>query len=108
MREIAVGLLAAAGITLAVPAHAQGVWFGAGSYAYDYGSYRGSSQAYAPGYGYAPRYNSHAYGPGYYGYHDAYAPRGRADYRAWSRSLNHGQGPGCIQSPASLEYTSCD
>ena len=25
-----------------------------------------------------------------------------------TRSLNHGQGPGCIQSPASLEYTGCD
>ena len=49
---------------------------------------------------------SHDSGPGYYGY--AYAPRGGANYWARSRSLNHGQGPGCIQSPASLEYTGCD
>ncbi len=101
MRKMAVGLLAAAGITLAVPAHAQGVWFG---------SYRGSSHAYAPGYGYAPGYKGHTYdaGPGYYGDGYAYVPRGQSNYGAWSRSLNHGQGPGCIQSPASLEYTSCD
>ena len=45
-------------------------------------------------------------GPGHYGY--GYASRGGANYWARSRSLNHGQGPGCIQSPASLEYTGCD
>ncbi len=55
-------------------------------------------------------YDSYAYdpGPGYYGYGYAYAPRGYANYWARSRSLNHGEGPGCIQSPGSHEYTSCD
>ncbi len=101
MRKMTVGLLAAACITLAVPAHAQGVRFDAGP---------GGSHAYAPGYGYTPADRSHPYdrGPGYNDYGYAYAPRGRANYRSWSRGLNHGQGPGCIQSPASLEYTSCD
>jgi hypothetical protein len=93
MKKMVVGLLAAAGITLAVPAYAQGVWFGA-----------------APRYEYAPGYDSYAYdpGPNYSGYGYAYAPRGGANYWGRSRSLNHGQGPGCIQSPASHEYTSCD
>ena len=52
-------------------------------------------------------YNGYAYepAPAYYGDY-AYSP----GYYPWSRSrnLNHGQGPGCIQSPASYEYTSCD
>ncbi len=91
MRKLAVGLLAAAGLAIALPAHAQGFWFGAGPvavgfgagpYAYDYGSYWGGPYAYAPsytyGYDYAPGY---AYGPGFdvsvgyapsYGY--SYAP----------------------------------
>ncbi len=58
----------------------------------------------------AAYYDSYAYdpGPGYYGYGYAYAPRGHANYWARSRSLNHGEGPGCIQTPASHEYTSCD
>jgi hypothetical protein len=46
-------------------------------------------------------YGAYAFSPGYYSnYTD----------NPWSRSrsLNHGQGPGCIQSPASLEYTGCD
>ncbi len=76
MRKLAVGLLAAAaGVALAIPANAQGFWFGAGpfgvgisaaSYGYDYGSYWGGpyayeAPAYAP-YSYAPSY---AYGPTY-------------------------------------------
>ena len=46
-------------------------------------------------------YGAYAFSPGYYGNYP---------YNPWSRSrsLNHGQGPGCIQSPASLEYTGCD
>lgn len=46
-------------------------------------------------------YGAYAFSPGYYSDHV---------YNTWSRSrsLNHGQGPGCIQSPASLEYTGCD
>lgn len=46
-------------------------------------------------------YGAYAFSPGYYSNY-AYNPWSR------SRSLNHGQGPGCIQSPASLEYTGCD
>ncbi len=99
MKKVAIGLLAVAGIALAVPAHAQGAWFGVGPvgvgfgtgpYAYDYGPYWGGSYAYAPGYAYgygpalgytyAPGY-AYAYGPEYdvsytfgpgYGY--SYAP----------------------------------
>jgi hypothetical protein len=56
------------------------------------------------GYYYEPGYYGYGYSPAYYNY--AYA--GRANWYARSRSLNHGQGPGCIQSPASHEYTSCD
>jgi hypothetical protein len=95
MRKVAVGLLAAAGIALAVPAHAQGVWFGAGPVgigfgtgpsAYDYSPYWAGSYTYEPGYVYAPGYTyapgvARAYGPAYdvsyaygpdYGY--SYAP----------------------------------
>ena len=46
-------------------------------------------------------YGAYAFSPGYYSNY-ADNPWNR------SRSLNHGQGPGCIQSPASLEYTGCD
>ena len=49
--------------------------------------------------------------PAYYGAY-AFSPSYYSNYadNPWSRSrsLNHGQGPGCIQSPASLEYTGCD
>ncbi len=59
----------------------------------EYGYY--NDYAYEPG---AAYYDSYAFSPGYY------------SYNPWSRSrsFHHGQGPGCIQSPASLEYTSCD
>jgi hypothetical protein len=83
MRKLTAGLLAAAAIAFAVPAHAQGFWFGpgpfgvgfgTGPYAYDYGSYWGGPYGYAPGYayGYAPGYT---YAPGYdvsVGYGPAY------------------------------------
>jgi hypothetical protein len=62
----------------------------------EYGSYGYyNDYAYEPGPAY---YGGYAFSPGYYG------------YNPWSRSrtLHHGQGPGCIQSPASIEYTSCD
>jgi hypothetical protein len=49
----------------------------------------------------SPAYGAYAFSPGYYSNY-ANNPWSR------SRSLNHGQGPGCIQSPASLEYTGCD
>jgi hypothetical protein len=87
MKKVAIGLLAATGIALAIPAHAQGVWFGAGPvgvdfgtgpYTYDYAPYWGGSYApaytYVPGYSYTygPDYDlSYTYGPGY-GY--SYAP----------------------------------
>jgi len=69
------GLLASAGIALAVPAHAQGFWFGvgpvgAGPYAYDYRPYWGGSYGYAPDYAYG-----YGYTPGY-----TYAPAYAADY----------------------------
>jgi hypothetical protein len=93
MRKVAVGLLAAAGIALAVPAHAQGFWFGVGPvgvgfgtgpYAYDYGPYWGGSYGYAPdyayGYGYTPGYT---YAPAYdvdYGYGPPYEYSYPPDY----------------------------
>ena len=78
MRKLAVGLLAAGSIMVAVPAHAQGFWFGGPGfgvgigtgYGYNYGTYY--SDAYvAPGWG-APAYASYAYTPVYRGY-DEYA-----------------------------------
>jgi hypothetical protein len=79
MRKLTVGLLAAAAIAFAVPAHAQGFWFdpgpfgvgfGSAPYAYGYGSSWGGPYGYAPGYayGYAPGY-AYGYAPGY-----TYAP----------------------------------
>jgi hypothetical protein len=66
MKKLAIGLLAAAGIAMSIPANAQGVWVGAGpvgvgvgvgpSYGYDRGYY---------GYGYGPGYRSYAYDGGY-------------------------------------------
>jgi hypothetical protein len=61
MRKLAIGLLAATGIALAVPANAEGVWIGAGPvgvgvgigpYAHDDG------YVYAPG----PVYRDYGYG----------------------------------------------
>ncbi len=94
MRKVAVGLLAAAGIALAVPANAQGVWFGAGPvgvgigtgpYAYDYGPYWAGSYSYEPGYAYAPGYTyapgyAYTYGPGYAAYGPAYSYGGGSVY----------------------------
>jgi hypothetical protein len=81
----AIGLGAGALIGAAA---ANSAYYGDPYYAdYDYNGY-----AYEPAPAY---YGDYAYSPGYY-------PWSR------SRSLNHGQGPGCIQSPASYEYTSCD
>jgi hypothetical protein len=56
---------------------------------------------------YAAYYDKYAYDPrpGYYGQGYAAAPSSRG---ARSRGLNYNYGEGCIQSPASLEYTSCD
>ncbi len=94
------GFVAGAAVGAAV---AGGPYYGAPYY---------DNYAYGPGYNdyaYEPGYDTYAYDPGTaYGYGYAYAPRGQANFWGRSRSLNHGQGPGCIQSPASHEYTSCD
>jgi hypothetical protein len=65
MRKLAIGLLAAAGVALAVPASAQGVWVGAGPV--------GVGVGVGPGWGYDRGY----YGPGYrsYAYDDGYGYR---------------------------------
>jgi hypothetical protein len=55
MRKLAVGLLAAGGVAIAAPAHAQGFWLGVGPfgfgvgaapYAYSHGPYWGGPYAY--------------------------------------------------------------
>ncbi len=103
MRKLAVGLLAAAGIALALPAHAQGVWFGAGPvgvgfgtgpYSYGYGPYWGGSYAYAPGYAYG-----YGYAPGY-----TYAP-GYAYNSAPAYDVNYAYGPDYDWYGADLAYT---
>ena len=68
------------------------------SSAYDNGYYY-DGYAYDPGYAPGPGY--YAPGPAYY---DDYAYEGPAyRYHNWRT-----QGPGCIQSPASHSYTSCN
>lgn len=64
MRKLAIGILAAAGVALSMPASAQGVWVGAGPV--------GVGVGVGPGYGYydrgyydAPRYRGYAYDDGY-------------------------------------------
>jgi hypothetical protein len=66
MKKLAIGLLAAAGIAMSVPANAQGVWVGAGPV--------GVGVGVGPGWGY---YDRGYYGPGYrsYAYDDGYAYR---------------------------------
>ena len=62
MRKLAIGILAAAGVVLSMPASAQGVWIGAGPV--------GVGVGVGPGYGYydrgydAPRYRGYAYDAG--------------------------------------------
>jgi len=64
MKKLAIGLLAAAGIAMSMPANAQGVWVGAGPV--------GVGVGVGPGWGYRGYY-----GPGYrsYAYDDGYAYR---------------------------------
>jgi len=65
MRKLAIGILAAAGVALSVPASAQGVWIGAGPVGVGVGVGPGY---YGGGYygGYeGPRYRSYAYDDGY-------------------------------------------
>ena len=66
MRRVVLALLATAGIALATPALAQGIYFGPGGVGIGFG--HGYHGGYYGG-GYAPRYQ---YGPGY-GYEDSYA-----------------------------------
>ncbi len=80
---------------------------------YDGYAYAPGPDYYAPGYAYDQGY---AYAPAYayepaptYGYEPApgYAYSGNARYGG-SRSVSHSQGAGCIQSPGSMNYTSCN
>lgn len=66
MRKLAIGILAAAGVAMSVPASAQGVWVGAGPV--------GVGVGVGPGWGYyddgyhGPRYRSYAYDNDDYAY----------------------------------------
>ena len=60
MRKLAIGLLAAAGVALSVPASAQGVWVGAGPVGVGVGPGWGYDRGY-----YGPGYRSYAYDDGY-------------------------------------------
>lgn len=61
MRKLAIGILAAAGVALSVPASAQGVWIGAGPV----GVGVGVGPGYYSYYDYGPRYRSYAYDDGH-------------------------------------------
>ena len=65
MRKLAIGILAAAGVALSVPASAQGVWIGAGPVGVGVGVGPGYYGGYYDGYDYGPRYRSYAYDDGY-------------------------------------------
>ena len=64
MKKLAIGLLAAAGIAMSIPANAQGVWVGAGPVGVGVGV--GPGYGYDRGYyGHGPGYRSYAYDGGY-------------------------------------------
>jgi hypothetical protein len=65
MRKLAIGILAAAGVALSVPASAQGVWIGAGPVGVGVGVGPGYYGGYYDGYDYGPRYRSYANDDGY-------------------------------------------
>jgi hypothetical protein len=68
MKKLAIGLLAAAGIAMSIPANAQGVWVGAGPVGVGVGV--GPSYGYYDRGYYGPGYRSYAYDNGYgYGRH---------------------------------------
>jgi len=79
MRKLALGLLAAASVMVAVPAHAQGFWFGAPGFSVGIGTGYNSGPYYSdaywgPGWG-GPAYSSYGYAPTYSEYDSyAYAP----------------------------------
>src|SRR5687767_2058703 len=81
MRKVVIGLLATAGIALATPALAQGIFIGPGGFGIGigvgHGYHGGYYGGYAPAYEYGPRgYGGYApgyeYGPGY-GHERSYA-----------------------------------
>jgi outer membrane scaffolding protein for murein synthesis (MipA/OmpV family) len=72
MRKLAIGILAAAGVALSVPASAQGVWVGAGPVGVGVGV--GVGPGYYDGY-YDRRYNGPAYRSYAYDYDGDYAYR---------------------------------
>lgn len=61
MRKLAIGLLAAVGIAMALPANAEGVWIGAGPVGVGIGV---GPYAYDDGYAYSPGYVYRDYGYG--------------------------------------------
>lgn len=64
MRKLAIGILAAAGVAMSVPASAQGVWIGAGPVGVGVGV--GPGYGYYDGYyDYGPRYRTYAYDSDY-------------------------------------------
>jgi hypothetical protein len=80
MRRVAIALLATAGIALATPALAQGIYFGPGGVGIGFGNGGYGGGYYGGGYGggYAPGYQYGGYAPGYqygpgYGSGDSYA-----------------------------------
>ena len=64
MRKLAIGILAAAGVAMSVPASAQGVWVGAGPVGVGVGVGPVYDGYYDHGY-YGPRYRSYAYDDDY-------------------------------------------
>ena len=69
MRKLAIGILAAAGVALSMPASAEGLWIGAGPVGVGIGVGPGYGY-YDPGYGYyEPAYRSYAYDYGSEGRH---------------------------------------
>src|SRR6185503_1880995 len=66
MRKLAIGILAAAGVALSMPASAQGVWIGAGPVGVGVGVGPGYGGGYYDrGYYDGPRYRGYAYDDGY-------------------------------------------
>lgn len=61
MRKLAIGILAAAGVALSVPASAQGVWVGAGPVGVGVGVGPGYYDGYYDRRYYGPAYRSYAY-----------------------------------------------
>src|SRR5215216_6274860 len=83
MRKLAMGLLAACSVMLAVPAHAQGFWFGAPGFGIGIGT--------GPGYGYGPYYSDAYWGGGAYSYDSyAYAPAYTAGYDDYAYGSGYG------------------